>query len=275
MSVDGPSASDVYAVGADKGEGPLVLHFDGTGWTKLPTGEHGDLWWVHAFPDGSALMGGARATVLRFKGGRFERLHNDGLARQTVYGVWGVSPADFYAVGSASGRDGFVWHYTGGQFHDQRLPDDLPMVALGEPPGFFKVWGHDEDVWVVGSGGTILHRHGEGPFARVPTKVKDILFTVHGTQKRWVVVGGGSSGVALESTPDGARDVSPAGSALLQGVYASDADGDWASGERGMIYHSRTARGSSVRRRAALPRAPDGRRERGSASTRGSSRVSW
>ncbi len=244
MSIDGASPSDIYAVGADKGDGPLVLHFDGTAWTELPTGQHGDLWWVHAFPDGSALMGGARATVLRVKAGHFERLPNTGLARQTVYGVWGVSPQDFYAVGSSSGRNGFVWHFQDGHFHDEPLPADLPLVTHGEPPGFFKAWGSGGDVWVVGSGGTILHRKGGSPFERVPTAVKDILFTVHGVKDRWVAVGGGSNGVALESAPDGVRDVSPPGSALIQGVFASDADGDWASGERGAIYHRETGKGA-------------------------------
>jgi hypothetical protein len=240
MSIDGASASDIYAVGADKGDGPLVLHFNGSAWAELPTGQHGDLWWVHAFPDGSALMGGARATVLRVKAGHFERLPNTGLARQTVYGVWGVSPEDFYAVGSASGRNGFVWHYFAGQFHDEPLPADLPMVAHGEPPGFFKAWGSGDDVWIVGSGGTILHRKGKGPFERIPTPVKDILFTVHGVRDRWVAVGGGSNGIALERDGSSVRDVSPLGAALIQGVFTSDADGDWASGERGGIY-TRTA----------------------------------
>ena len=94
------------------------------------------------------------------RAGHFERLPNAGLARQTVYGVWGRTPRDFYAVGSAAGRNGFIWHYQDGSVHDEPLPADLPMVANGEPPGFFKVWGSGDDVWVVGSRGTILHRKG-------------------------------------------------------------------------------------------------------------------
>jgi hypothetical protein len=281
MSVDGASASDVYAVGADKGDGPLVLHFDGTSWKELPTGQHGDLWWVHAFPDGSAVMSGAGGMVLRVAGGRFERLPTPGLGRQTVYGVWGLSPKDFYAVGSAAGRNGFIWHYEDGGFREERLPADLPMVAHGERPGFFKAWGTADDVWVVGSGGTILHRKGRGegdigattpdnphrllPFVRIPTAVKDILFTVHGAKDRWVTVGGGSNGVALErERGDGRRridddemhNVSPPGSALIQGVFASDADGDWASGERGAIYHREGGKGAFKAVAHELPLPP-------------------
>jgi len=256
MSVDGASARDIYAVGADKGEGPLVLHFDGASWAELPTGQHGDLWWVHAFADGSAVMAGAGALVLRVSAGHFERLPNAGLARQTIYGVWGRSPQDFYAVGSASGRNGFVWHYRDGVFQEEPLPSDLPRVTHGEPPGFFKVWGSGDDVWVVGSGGAMLRRTGTAPFARLQSGVKDILFTVHGAKGRWLAVGGGSNGIALEGTPNAVRNVSPLGSPLLQGVFASDVDGDWMSGERGAIYSREPGKGEFHPVEHGLPLPP-------------------
>jgi hypothetical protein len=235
LSVDGASDKDVFAVGADMGEGPLVLHFDGSAWAELKTGQRGDLWWVHVFPDGTALMGGAGAMVLRFAGGKFESLPTSGLARQTVYGVWGLSPTDFYATGNTAGRNGFVWHYLDGSFRDEPLPPDLPLTASGQPPGFFKVWGHGEDVWVVGASGVVLHRRGAGRFAIVPSGKRDALFTVHGSGDRWLAVGGGSNGVVLEWASGSLHDLSLPAGALLQGVYTSD-KGDWASGERGVVY---------------------------------------
>ena len=45
-------------------------------------------------------------------------------------------------------------------------------MADGEVPGFFKVWGSGDDVWVVGAGGTVLHRKGTAPFTVVPTGVE-------------------------------------------------------------------------------------------------------
>ncbi len=36
LSVSGRSPNDIYAVGADKGHGPLVLHFDGKAWSEIP-----------------------------------------------------------------------------------------------------------------------------------------------------------------------------------------------------------------------------------------------
>jgi len=184
-------------------------------------------------------MAGAGATVLRYEGQRFERLPTPGLGKQTVYGVWGKSGDEFYAVGSAAGRDGFIWHYHGGTFEKELIPLDVPRMADGEVPGFFKAWGAGDDVWVVGAGGAVLHRNGTAPFTVVPTGVKDTLFTVAGTADRLLAVGGGSNGVLLElesKTPPSFHNASPPATGLLQGVFASDRFGDWASGERGFIY---------------------------------------
>jgi hypothetical protein len=180
-------------------------------------------------------MGGSGAMVLRYAGGTFERLPTTGLARQTVYGVWGSSLNDFYAAGSASSRNGFVWHYQEGSFREEPLPHDLPRTASGQPSGFFKVWGRGDEVWVVGTNGSILHRKGTEPFSVEPSGTKDALITVHGTGGRTLIVGGGSNGLALERAGGSLHAVSPPAVGLLQGVYGSD-QGDWATGERAGIY---------------------------------------
>jgi hypothetical protein len=190
---------------------------------------------VYAFPGGPALMAGSSGTVLRYDGRGFERLPTPGFGRQTVYGVWGKNADDFYAVGSASGRDGFIWHYRGGTFANEAPPPDLPRVLGGELPGFFKVFGAGDEVWVVGAGGSVLHRRGSAPWAVVPSPTRSMLFTVHGTGDRLLFVGGAGNGVLLEESGGAIRDVSPVGAGLLQGVFAT-AHGDWASGERGAIY---------------------------------------
>ena len=236
LSVSARSPPDVFAVGADKGKGPLVLHFDGKGWSEMTTGSRGDLWWVQAIPRGPVFMAGANATVLRSNGRHFERMNTPGLARQTVYGVWGTGKDDFYAVGSSSGRSGFIWHFHGGAFEKERLPLDLPRISGGEVPGFFKVFGMGGEVWVVGAGGTILHRRGASPFTVLPTKTKDTLFTVHGSEGRVVAVGGGGNGVIFDGNGAAFHAVSPPGAGLFQGIFTTP-HGDWASGERGLIYH--------------------------------------
>jgi hypothetical protein len=246
LSVSARSPADVFAVGADKGHGPMVLHFDGKAWSRLRTDQSGDLWWVQALANGPALMAGANAMVLRYDGQHFERLPTPGLGKQTVFGVWGKTADDFYAVGSAAGRDGFIWHWHSGAFEKDVVPLDVPRSADGEVPGFFKVWGTGDDVWVVGAAGAILHRKGAAPFAVVPSGTKNTLFTVNGTDDRLLVVGGASNGVLLERespAPPTFHDASPPATALIQGVFASDRFGDWASGERGLVY---TRKGASA-----------------------------
>jgi hypothetical protein len=235
LSVSARSASDVFAVGADKGHGPLVLHFDGKGWKELHTGLTGDLWWVQALAGGPVLVAGANGTVARYDGKKFERLDTPGLGKQTVYGVWGRDAGDFYAVGSAGGRSGFVWHYHAGKFEEEALPLNLPRSATGEIPGFFKVWGTADEVWVVGSAGAIMHRRGMLPFAVVPSPTKDTIFTIAGDANRLVAVGGSGNGVLLTSVKGVFGNASPAGIGLLQGIFLSS-NGDWASGERGLVF---------------------------------------
>jgi hypothetical protein len=156
--------------------------------------------------------------------------------------VWGKSADDFYAVGSAGGRSGFVWHYHGGKFEHEVIPLNVPRVADGQTPGFFKVWGEGENVWVVGAGGAILHRVGAAPFALVKSGTQETLFTVSGDAKRLTAVGGGTNGVLLDSVNGVFHDASPKGTALIQGIYLSP-QGDWASGERGLVY-THAAKGS-------------------------------
>lgn len=70
MSIGGTSPTNVWAVGADRGAGPLVLHHDGAAWTRLQTEERANLWWVHAFPNGPVFMSGGQSTLLRYQDGQ-------------------------------------------------------------------------------------------------------------------------------------------------------------------------------------------------------------
>jgi hypothetical protein len=231
MAVTGTSARDVWVVGADKGRGPLVLHYDGAAWARVPTHTRGDLWWAQAFPDGTVWIGGASATLLRYRAGRFERFEAPGSARATVFGLWGSSPDDVYAVGSAAGRNGFVWHFNGAAWRDTALPTSLPDVTeTHDGPGFFKVWGRGpDDVWVVGDLGVAM-RGRAGAFTQLDTGTNRRLFTVHGDARSTLLVGGGASGVLQESTGAVFAARAPDDAPLIQGVCVG-ASGGWAVGQ--------------------------------------------
>jgi len=104
-------------------------------------------------------------------------------------------------------------------------------VTTPTPAGaYFKVWGSaEDDVFVCGEGGTIVHWDGKTWSAQESGVAKNVtLFTVHGRSRDDVVaVGGFGRGVAVRY--DGTR-WSPLGDPLLDGAgslagVSVDADG--------------------------------------------------
>lgn len=234
FGVAGASDRDVWIVGADKGSGPAVLHFDGATWERVPTGHRGDLWWVA--PTRSAVyFAGAEGTILRRKDGAVERLKTPGLGRQTLFGLWASDGGDVWAVGGAAGRDGFVWHLEGDTFTPVPLPLDIPRRADGELPGLLKVWGDGAGaVWVVGDRGAVLRSDAGGPLRVVASGTTARLFTVAGHGADIVAVGGTGTGVLLEGSTS-LVDRAPAATPLLQGVTVGEDGVAVAVGQRGSV----------------------------------------
>ncbi len=236
LSITGTSATDVWAVGADQGRGPLVLHYDGTTWSRVESGHRGHLWWAHALAPNDVFMGGASGAILRWNGSAFTRMDTPGLGRQTVYGIWGSSPDRVYAVGSFAGRAGFIWRWDGTRWRALETPREILLAPNGDYPGFFKVWGDDAGrVWVVGGRGLVLRSDDGETFDVVESNVESTLFSVAGDGERVVIVGGASNCTLLEGQGGAALvDRTPALAPLLQGVALEGANG-WASGAMGLV----------------------------------------
>jgi hypothetical protein len=238
LSVHGTSANNVYAVGADDGQGPLALHWDGDSWTELDPGVEGDLWWVHV-TDSTVWMAGANSHVLRLRDGQFERMTTPGLGKHIIFGLWSAGVGDVYAVGSVAGRNGFIWHFDGTTWTQLDLPAEIAQDAAGDIPQLFKVWGSDaSDVWVIGAGGVVMNGNAADGFALVDSPTDDLLFTVHATADDVVVVGGTQNGVAWE-LGGRVRDVSPSNTSLLQGVWIQEDGTRWMSGAQGTVIQER------------------------------------
>lgn len=234
LSVWGTSATDVYAVGGDAGDGrgPAVVHFDGTSWTRLPTGQQGNLWWVFGFPNGPIYMGGDGGMILRYQGGSFTRMTTPG--NNAVFGIWGAAPNDLWAVGGAIGgaSGGFAWRLAGG---------DTWVVAPGFPGDIaatdvlWKIYGRSaSDAWMIGTNGKAVQWDGTS-LAEKPIGVGESLFTVHADAQRFVAVGGFGTGKILENDGSGWHDASPSGAPGLIGVCLSE-HGSYAVGQEGAIY---------------------------------------
>ncbi len=231
LSVWGTSASDIWTVGSDPdGEGPTVMRFDGDEWQDLATGTVGDLWWVYGFDGGTVYLGGEGGTILAYRDGDFTRMATP-RTDVTVFGIWGCSPDDVWAVGgSITAADGFAW----------RLDGDAWVDAAGFPAeiadgdAVWKVFGRScDDVWLVGTGGLALHWDGAsfGPVERVAAGP---LFTVHASSERFVAVGGLGAALVVENDGSGWTDASPSGLDPAIGVCVTG-DAAIATGVFGLV----------------------------------------
>ncbi len=251
ISVWGSSAKDVWIVGGDcadakkadcpageDSKGPMVLHYDGAGWTRRLTGHHGSLWWVHGFAAGPIFMGGINGAILRYQGGKFEAMQTPQTAG-TVFGIWGDTPANLWAVGGAGGTPsgGFIWHYDGKAWApDPRAPADLDATAT-----VFKACGTGpNDVWFVGSNGLILHLDGKA-IAKVAAPTDQTLFTCVAAGGIVYVVG--ADGVILEGAGGSFKRVAPDNKQQMNGVSVRGGVG-YAAGVYGGILRRDPATGA-------------------------------
>jgi hypothetical protein len=235
MSVGGTGPEDVWVVGAqpDPLAPATVLRRRDGAWTPIETGTLHPIWWVHAFDGGPTFLGGGGATVLRVDGDVVSRTPTPPFFGNTVFGVWGASPDDVWAVGGFAGRAGFIWRYDGATWTSVDLPDDLPRTADGELPSLFKVWGRSsDDVWVVGGLGTVLHFDGSD-WEIVPSDTTRPLFTITGNDDEVFIVGGDSRGVVLRGDRSGLVDDTPPGAPLLQGATVDRKGRAWIAGANG------------------------------------------
>jgi hypothetical protein len=235
LSVWGTSSSDVWSVGADAmdGNGPQVVHFDGQSWTHMPTGNTtGDLWWVFGFEGGPIYMGGDGGVIVRLQDGTFTTMTTPGT--NTVFGIWGASPDDVWAVGGASdATGGFAWRLQGDAWVEEPSlsPDVGAMAAL------WKVYGTaKDDAWIVGSNGVALHWDGT-TLTQGDTGVGSSLFTVHEYDGHYCAVGGLASGIIVELDGDTWTNVTPEPAPMgLAGVTLGPDDIGVSVGMFGTVY---------------------------------------
>ncbi|RPJ44695.1 MAG: hypothetical protein EHM19_06350 [Candidatus Latescibacterota bacterium] len=176
---------------------------------------------IHGWPSGDFIEVG-----WRYSGGCI--YHSDGSTFSSVpggrlgelFGVWGVSPDDVFAVGRET-----VVHWDGTAW----------SRAEGAPPAQLRdVWGlSDEDVFAVGSGGAILYYDGSSWTPQV-SGTTALLFGVWGSPRTGMIAVG-SGGTVLHYDGCAWSPCAPVTDRDLYGVWGSDEDGIFAVGEDGII----------------------------------------
>lgn len=251
LGIWGSSATDVWIVGADGGDGVNTRHFDGTAWSAELNGI-GTLWWVSGQGDEVWLAG---------EGGQVGR-RGEALTvldpALTMFGVWAAAPDDAWAVGGnidAAADAAALYRWDGAAWTRVELPAEAAAAAA-----LYKVWGTSAtDVWCVGTNRTIVHWDGSS-WTYTASPVPGSLFTVHGSGTDVWAVGGDFTGEIVRW--DGATwsVESPAGALQLTGV-----NGGYAVGVRGAVYvrgdggWSLDARGQATREDLhSVWRDPDG-----------------
>jgi hypothetical protein len=193
LDVWGPAPDDLYAVGGAPDEG-RVMHFDGQTWSQVELGvDVPVLHWVHGFGPGDVTIVGSGGTVLHWDG--LAWAVQDTPTDEDLWGVWGASPDDLWAVGGGGLQAGqeTILHYDGATWTEFPVPD----IERANVFAFFKVWGTGADnIYIVGQQGVVLHWNGSAWIEEFPG-VSDDLISLWGTgPDRIVAVGGRGSGVA-------------------------------------------------------------------------------
>lgn len=237
VAADGPSP--VYVVGAEDAQGPTFLRGGAEGFARIAVGGSGDLWWVDEIPGAGVWAVGSHGRVIVYDpatGTIDERpiVSENG----ALYGVWGASATDVWAVGhdpDSTGELSAAFHWDGVAWSEVALPPAAAGLDL------FKVWGTAAaDVWACGAGGTLLHYDGV-EWSIVPSGTSSDLITLHGVAPR-VAVGRGPT--LLERATDGSwvNATLPEGTRPLNGVRVGDDGAAWAAGFGGTLLR-RTQRG--------------------------------
>jgi hypothetical protein len=173
FGVSGTSPKNVFAVGLTG----ATLRYDGARWRPLandrPDAALVDVW---AASQDEAFAVGSNGVILHFADARWTTVWNDSTRR--LWGVWGASPSDVFAVG-----DGVIMHYDGRTWTNVLDSPSLQTAALRA------VWGSSgADVYAVGLDGMILHLR-DSKWRSVHNEPGRKLRSVWGTSSRdvWAV----------------------------------------------------------------------------------------
>jgi hypothetical protein len=225
-----PSGDSWLAVGGTPTRG--AIHRKRESWMLEPTPEVPLLNWGQLFADGTGFVVGNGGTVLHHDGVQWTT--HSSPTTQDLWGVWGATPDDVWAVGGAGQQEGqaTLLHYDGASWTTVALPP----LARPNVWALYNVWGfHARDVYAVGQRGVVLHFDGAS-WSELGVGTSDDLIALWGVPpSRLAIVGGRGSGVI--ATFDGTQWKTAQLAPLpgLNGVWMGDADTIHVAGIQGTL----------------------------------------
>jgi hypothetical protein len=212
------TASDIWVVG----RGCLALRGPTPNWSATsvsPCKNNQELFAVDGSSASEVWMVGTSGTVAEWTGGWTDHA-------QSNIDIWDVqvnSATDVFLVGTL----GTLLHYNGSTF----APDTVPNVTLAS------IWrAAPGEYWVVGQGGTILHKVGTGAWTQVASPTTTFLYAVTGksTSDVWAV---GSGGVIIHYDGVSWQQVASPTAVTLRSLAAVAGGGMVAVGAGGTVLH--------------------------------------
>ena len=188
--------------------------------------------------NGPVLMAGANATVLRYDGKQL-RAHEHARPR-TADGLRRLGHRardDFYAVGSAAGATASSGTTTAARSRTRRSRSICRASRAARSRASSRCSGRGDDVWVVGAGGHDPASQGRRAVRGRPDD--DEGHALHGP--RHAAIGSSPSAARATACSSTGRAAAvprrvAAGRGAHPGSLRDATHGDWASGERGLVY---------------------------------------
>ncbi len=193
LNVGGSGPANLFAVGGELNGAGTIMGFDGSTWSPVDTGLDLPLMnWVHALAANDVVMVGQEGTIVRFDGTTWTK--TTAPTSQNLWGVWGATNDDLWAVGGNGRSDGdaTILRYDGASWSEVTIPE----LEKANVRAFFKVWGTSSDnVYMVGQNGAVLHWDGSALTEQL-VGASDDLIALWGTGPDEIVaVGGRSNGI--------------------------------------------------------------------------------
>ncbi len=150
-----------------------------------------------------------------------------------LYSIWGSSSSDVFAVG----EDGIILHYNGSTWG----------MNSGTSNAIWGIWGTSStDVFAVGGAGTILHYNGT-TWSIMSSGTYSFLYSVWGTSSSDVFAVG-DYGTILHYNGNSWNTMSSGTESYLYSIWGSSSSDVFAVGEDGIILHYNGDTWSNMRR---------------------------